>query len=76
MLLSYVPSMPIILLALSILCVTGFSARWHSHEKCLVPLTWPIHLSALVSVARVGWISKKFDIGDAFENLSIKSKLG
>ena len=32
------------------------------------------HPSALASVARIGLISEKFDIGDAYENLSIKSK--
>lgn len=76
MLLSYVHSVLIILLALGILCVTGFSACWRSHEKCLLTLTWPFHLSALVTVACIRWISKKFDIGDAFENLSLKSKFG
>jgi len=40
-----------------------------SHEKCLLALIWPIHLSALVSMTCIGWISKKFDIGDAYENL-------
>jgi hypothetical protein len=40
-----------------------------SCDKCLLALTWPIHLSALVSVTCIGWISRKFDIGDAYENL-------